>query len=177
MASVPPAQAPSSRSKDLSPGAASTSPAQLKQSPASSTLPHARPSILMASVPRSPKNSLKHTVVKPPSTSLTSSRLLADLLLDPAQLETGTSKPRRLGEKKATSLSIRSMTPSRAPLARWIFAMGIPQIGESAAREIARLHRDLAEVARQHSRTSFKSTTGNQQKRISPRNKSNPPAH
>ena len=72
---------------------------------------------------------------------------LADLLLDPAKLEGGQSKPRRLGEKKA-KLIVDSLDQSKeAPLSRWIYAMGIPQIGESAAREIARLHRSLAEVA------------------------------
>ena len=72
---------------------------------------------------------------------------LADLLLDPAQLETGTSKPRRLGEKKAALITDSLNDSKQSPLSRWIFAMGIPQIGESAAREIARLHRNLGEVA------------------------------
>ena len=72
---------------------------------------------------------------------------LADLLLDPAQLETGTSKPRRLGEKKAALITDSLNDSKQSPLSRWIFAMGIPQIGESAAREIARLHRSLGEVA------------------------------
>ena len=72
---------------------------------------------------------------------------LAELLLDPAQLETGTSKPRRLGEKKAALITDSLNDSKQSPLSRWIFAMGIPQIGESAAREIARLHRSLAEVA------------------------------
>jgi DNA ligase (NAD+) len=72
---------------------------------------------------------------------------LADLLLDPAKLEGGQSKPRRLGEKKAT-LIVDSLDHSKeAPLSRWIYAMGIPQIGESAAREIARLHHSLSEVS------------------------------
>ncbi|MBT8043900.1 MAG: NAD-dependent DNA ligase LigA [Verrucomicrobiae bacterium] len=72
---------------------------------------------------------------------------LADLLLDPAKLEKGASKPRRLGEKKA-ALIVHSLDTSRdAPLSKWIYAMGIPQIGESAAREIARLHHNLEEVA------------------------------
>ncbi|HCC20393.1 MAG TPA: DNA ligase (NAD(+)) LigA [Verrucomicrobiales bacterium] len=72
---------------------------------------------------------------------------LADLLLDPAQLEGKESKPRRLGEKKA-KLITNSLDKSRqTPLGKWIYAMGISQIGESAAREIARLHKNLSEVA------------------------------
>lgn len=72
---------------------------------------------------------------------------LAGLLLDPAQLELGESKPRRLGSKKAHTI-VNSLNKARqAPLSKWIYAMGIPQIGESAAREIARLHHNLLEVA------------------------------
>ena len=103
--------------------------------------------------------------------------ILADLLLDPAQLEGGQSKPRRLGEKKA-SLIIHSLNDSKdAPLARWIYAMGIPQIGESAAREIARLHQNLTEVASSAILGTIIQINEleTEQKRISPRNKSNPP--
>lgn len=72
---------------------------------------------------------------------------LPHLQLDPAQLELGESKPRRLGEKRAEQI-INSLNSAKAsPLSRWIYSMGIAQIGESAAREIARLHRDLIEVS------------------------------
>lgn len=72
---------------------------------------------------------------------------LADLLLDPAKLGDKESKPRRLGEKKATLITESLEKAKGASLSRWIFAMGIPQIGESAAKEIARLHRDLLAVS------------------------------
>ncbi len=72
---------------------------------------------------------------------------LANLLLDPAKLETGDSKPRRLGEKKAAMITSSLDQARLAPLSRWIYAMGIPHIGESAAREIARLHQNLTKVA------------------------------
>jgi DNA ligase (NAD+) len=72
---------------------------------------------------------------------------LADLLLDPAQLEGKESKPRRLGERKAKTI-VNSLDNSRdAPLSKWIYSMGISQIGESASREIARLHKNLTEVS------------------------------
>lgn len=72
---------------------------------------------------------------------------LADLFLDPAQMELGESKPRRLGEKRADQI-VKSLNQARsASLRKWIYAMGIPQIGESAAREIARLHQTLKDVA------------------------------
>ncbi|NWK55781.1 NAD-dependent DNA ligase LigA [Verrucomicrobiaceae bacterium N1E253] len=106
-------------------------------------------------------------------------KALADLLLDPAQLEMGESKPRRLGEKKAR-LIVNSLESARqAPLSKWIYAMGIPQIGESAAREIARLHNNLSEVANSPIITTILkiSKLETEQKLISPRNKSNPPAN
>jgi DNA ligase (NAD+) len=66
---------------------------------------------------------------------------LADLEMEPATLADGRkSKPRRFGEKKATLL-VESLTTARnQPLHRWIFALGIPQIGEASALEISRLH-------------------------------------
>ena len=71
---------------------------------------------------------------------------LADLLLEPAKLESGDSKPRRLGEKKAKIITSSLQQARQAPLSRWVYAMGIPHIGESAAREIARLHKSLTEA-------------------------------
>lgn len=71
---------------------------------------------------------------------------LANLLLDPAKMEVGESKPRRLGEKRA-ELIVGSLNDARkAPMARWIYAMGIPQVGESASREISRLHQTLHDI-------------------------------
>ncbi|MEN8775139.1 MAG: NAD-dependent DNA ligase LigA [Akkermansiaceae bacterium] len=74
---------------------------------------------------------------------------LANLLLDPAKSSDGLtqSKERRFGEKRATTL-INSLTKAREemPLNRWLFAMGISQIGESAARELSRLHEKLSDL-------------------------------
>lgn len=56
-------------------------------------------------------------------------------------------KPRRFGEKNAAKV-IASLDRARhLPLDRWLFAMGIRHVGESAARELARLHRTLPELA------------------------------
>jgi len=68
-------------------------------------------------------------------------------LLDPAKLDTGDSKPRRLGEKKAELIISSLEKAKKAPLSRWIYAMGIPHIGESASREISRLHQTLPDAA------------------------------
>ncbi|MEO1831161.1 MAG: BRCT domain-containing protein, partial [Akkermansiaceae bacterium] len=57
------------------------------------------------------------------------------------------SKERRFGEKRANTL-IHSLIKARKemPLSRWLFAMGISQIGESAARELSRLHEKLSDL-------------------------------
>ena len=74
---------------------------------------------------------------------------LANLLLDPAKSSDGLtkSKERRFGEKRATTL-ITSLKKARQemPLSRWLFAMGISQIGESSARELSRLHGKLTDL-------------------------------
>ncbi len=56
-------------------------------------------------------------------------------------------KSRVLGRRHATKI-VRSLERARTlPLDRWIYAMGIPKVGESAARELSRLHQTLPEVA------------------------------
>jgi DNA ligase (NAD+) len=56
-------------------------------------------------------------------------------------------KSRVLGRRHASKI-VRSLQRARKlPLDRWIYAMGIPKVGESAARELARLHRILPELA------------------------------
>jgi len=104
--------------------------------------------------------------------------VLADLKLDPAKLQAGgESKPRRFGEKKSASMleSLERAKESQ-PLARWIFGLGIPNVGESSAREIARLHRNFKEVADSEILRSIREAAilEAEQKEISPRNRSNP---
>lgn len=75
---------------------------------------------------------------------------LANLLLDPAKSADGLtmSKERRFGEKRAeTLLNSLKRAKEEMPLHRWLFAMGISQIGESGARELARLHEKLSDLA------------------------------
>ncbi|MFM7180855.1 MAG: NAD-dependent DNA ligase LigA [Verrucomicrobiales bacterium] len=55
-------------------------------------------------------------------------------------------EPRRFGEKNATRALAALEAARSKPLSRWLFAMGIPQVGESAARELSRLHRTFTEV-------------------------------
>lgn len=104
---------------------------------------------------------------------------LANLELNPANLQTGMeSKPRRFGEKKAQSL-LDSLDRARSeqPLYRWIFGLGISNIGESAAKELARLHRTFGELSSSEILPVVVEIADlkEQQTQISPRNRSNPP--
>ena len=71
--------------------------------------------------------------------------------LDPdtlANLNLGTdAEPRRFGEKNAAKVIAALDRARTKPLDRWLFAMGIRQVGESASRELARLHLNLPELA------------------------------
>ena len=56
-------------------------------------------------------------------------------------------EPRLLGEKNAQKI-IDALERSRAmPLSRWLFALGIPDVGEVTALKIAGLHTSLAGIA------------------------------
>ena len=65
-----------------------------------------------------------------------------------ANLNLGTEEsPRRFGEKNAAKV-LASLDAARGkPLHRWLFAMGIRHAGESAAKELSRLHHSLGEIA------------------------------
>ena len=62
-----------------------------------------------------------------------------------ATLNIGTEEDSRvLGAKKAESIIATLERAKSAPLHRWIYALGIPQVGESAARELSRLHESFS---------------------------------
>ncbi len=64
-----------------------------------------------------------------------------------ANLNLGTEEsPRRFGEKNATKVLSALEAAKSNPLHRWLFAMGIRQLGESAAKELSRLHKTLGEI-------------------------------
>lgn len=66
---------------------------------------------------------------------------------DLSGLNLGTEdEPRMLGGKNAAKIVETVDRARTAPLHRWLFALGIPQVGESAARELARLHRNFGEL-------------------------------
>ena len=65
-----------------------------------------------------------------------------------ANLNLGTDDaPRRFGEKNAAKVLAALESAKTKPLNRWLYAMGIRQLGESAARELARLHSSLSDLA------------------------------
>lgn len=65
-----------------------------------------------------------------------------------APFNLGTEKdPRVLGPKNAAKIIATARRARNAPLHRWIYALGIRQVGESAAKELARLHRDFKELS------------------------------
>ena len=65
-----------------------------------------------------------------------------------ANLNLGTDEaPRRFGEKNAAKVVTALEDAKNKPLHRWIYAMGIRHVGESAAKELSRLHDDLNELA------------------------------
>lgn len=55
-------------------------------------------------------------------------------------------EPRMLGAKNAAKIVETAKRAETAPLHRWLFGLGIPQVGESAARELARLHKNFGEL-------------------------------
>jgi DNA ligase (NAD+) len=65
-----------------------------------------------------------------------------------ANLNLGTDEsPRRFGEKNAAKILASLAEAKTKPLNRWLFAMGIRHLGESASKELARLHSSLTEIA------------------------------
>lgn len=69
-------------------------------------------------------------------------------LEDLGPLNLGTEEePRRFGEKNAAKILAALEIARQKPLDRWIYAMGISQVGDSVARELSRLHKSIGEVA------------------------------
>ena len=78
-----------------------------------------------------------------------SQNALSNLELDPATLSSGnTSKGRRFGDERAKKLlnSLQNAKENK-PLSKWIFGLGIPQIGERTAREVSRLFETMESLA------------------------------
>jgi DNA ligase (NAD+) len=74
---------------------------------------------------------------------------LFDLKLEAlGKLNLGTDdEPRTFGEKNATKILAALQRAKTAPLSRWLFAIGIQNVGEVTAIDIAKFHNDLEQVA------------------------------
>jgi DNA ligase (NAD+) len=73
---------------------------------------------------------------------------LAELMLDSATLSSGKkSKSRRFGDERATKL-LQSIAAAKdkKPLSKWIYGLGIPQVGEATAKEVSRLFMSIKEL-------------------------------
>jgi DNA ligase (NAD+) len=65
-----------------------------------------------------------------------------------SSLNLGTaSEPRMFGEKNARKLLEAIERARSLPLARWLHALAIPEVGEETAHDLARFHKSLEDVA------------------------------
>jgi len=65
-----------------------------------------------------------------------------------AALNLGTAEePRVFGEKNAAKVVAAREAARALPLEKWIYALSVPDVGESTARELGRRHRDFAGLA------------------------------
>ena len=65
-----------------------------------------------------------------------------------AALNLGTAEqPRVLGEKTAVKIGQAREAARTLPLEKWLYALSVPDVGESTARELGRRHRNLAGLA------------------------------
>jgi DNA ligase (NAD+) len=74
---------------------------------------------------------------------------LSELLLESANLSTGKkSKERRFGNERASRLlaSIENAKHEK-PLSRWLYGLGIPQVGETTAKEVSRLFKNMVSLS------------------------------
>lgn len=68
-------------------------------------------------------------------------------LVELGALNLGTdAEPRMFGEKNAAKLIEAVQRARTFPLARWLHALAIPEIGETTARDLARFHADLEAI-------------------------------
>lgn len=63
------------------------------------------------------------------------------------EINDSATKQRTLGKANAHTIMNALQRAKELPLARWIFAIGIPGIGATTAQDIARLHKDFYELA------------------------------
>lgn len=86
-----------------------------------------------------------------------------------ANLNLGTEDaPRRFGEKNAAKILTALEAARTKPLNKWLFAMGIRQLGESAAKELSRLHENLTDIPESEILTELLNDTRTDAKKKNP---------
>ncbi len=104
---------------------------------------------------------------------------LFDLKLDVlGKLNLGTDdEPRTFGEKNATKILDALQRAKTAPLARWIHALAIADVGEATAKQLAATHDSLAALATSEVLRDIRDLGAQESERaeISPRSRKNPP--
>ncbi len=94
-----------------------------------------------------------------------------------APLNLGTAEePRVFGEKNATKVVAAREAARALPLEKWLYALSVPDVGESTARELARRHRTFAELADSALLKAVlrKAALEDEKERESPNSKKNP---
>ena len=95
-----------------------------------------------------------------------------------ATLNLGTAEePRVFGEKNATKLVAAREAARALPLEKWLYALSVPDVGESTARELGRRHRTFAELAESALLKAVleKAALEEERERDGPASKKNPP--
>ncbi len=95
-----------------------------------------------------------------------------------ATLNLGTTEePRVFGEKNATKLVAAREAARALPLEKWLYALSVPDVGESTARELGRRHRTFAELADSALLKAVleKAALEEERERDGPASKKNPP--
>jgi DNA ligase (NAD+) len=95
-----------------------------------------------------------------------------------ATLNLGTAEePRVFGEKNAAKVIAAREAARALPLEKWLYALSVPDVGESTARELGRRHRNFAELADSKLLRAVlrKAALEEERERDGPASKKNPP--
>jgi DNA ligase (NAD+) len=95
-----------------------------------------------------------------------------------ATLNLGTAEePRTFGEKNATKIVAAREAARALPLEKWLFALSVPDVGETTARELGRRHRNFAGLVNSPLLQAVlkKAALEDEKERASPNSKKNPP--
>jgi DNA ligase (NAD+) len=95
-----------------------------------------------------------------------------------AKLNLGTAaEPRMLGPKNAAKIRSALDRSRDMPLSRWVYALGIPDVGEVTARKIAQLHENIEAIAESAVLRNVVALDAliEERTRVNPRSRINPP--